>query len=530
MQDDSPLRSAPAATLDEFDALGADIVKVNLYWDGVAPSGRRKPAGFDGANPGGYAWGSSTTPSIAGDPRRGMQPYFSLGGHAPDWATNGRGRPGTYRPSAKEFRAVRPGRRAALSRAWTSGRSGTSPTSTPGSARSAVKGMPAVAVDLPRPLPGRPSRPRRPPATATTRSCFGELMPRGGTSTAQGAPARVPARDGLPGPQLPPVSAAARPRSAAAAGSAAPHLGHRLPPVHAGPAARRARRAPTTPRSASCRACARTLDALARRGKLPAAPADLDHRVRLPDPPARPATARRRSAPPRSWTSASGSRSATRAWPATRSTTLRDDRLLASGRCAVVLAATAKPAACTSRRVQPARVRALAGRQPRRGVRRAARASGGAAQIESKAAGRQLPFARLGRRQLSRLLQAGLPRQRAPRGDKFRVTLGGITARQVAGSPLAPFHRLHPSRHPHQGESARDAVRPAPPEPCSPPWSPPRRSLTGCLVAPGETRKPRAAWSWPPGRRDSSCWAASAGERDKAFELRPRSSASPASA
>ena len=104
MQDDSELRSNPAATLDEFAALGADVVKVGLYWNEVAPSGRSKPAGFDGANPGAYTWRSYD--AIAQQiTARGMRPYFSIGGRAPAWASGSRGRPGTYRPSAREFRA-----------------------------------------------------------------------------------------------------------------------------------------------------------------------------------------------------------------------------------------------------------------------------------------------------------------------------------------------------------------------------------------------------------------------------------------
>lgn len=103
MQDDSQLRSAPTATLDEFDSLGADVVKVNLYWDGVAPGGRKKPAGFNGSDPSGYTWDFYVAIDQA-IRNRGMRPYFSLGGRAPAWATKRRGRRGTYRPSAKEFR------------------------------------------------------------------------------------------------------------------------------------------------------------------------------------------------------------------------------------------------------------------------------------------------------------------------------------------------------------------------------------------------------------------------------------------
>jgi hypothetical protein len=103
MQDDSQLRSAPTATLDEFDSLGADVVKVNLYWDDVAPSGRKKPAGFDGSNPSGYRWDFYVAIEQA-IRNRGMRPYFSLGGRAPAWATKRRGRRGTYRPNPREFR------------------------------------------------------------------------------------------------------------------------------------------------------------------------------------------------------------------------------------------------------------------------------------------------------------------------------------------------------------------------------------------------------------------------------------------
>ena len=102
MQDDSHVRFRTAQTLDEFARLGVDIVKVNLYWDEVAPRGRRKPSGFDGADPGGYSWGNydSTIQAIVD---RGMRPFLSLGGRGPDWATGSRGRRGTHKPKAKEF-------------------------------------------------------------------------------------------------------------------------------------------------------------------------------------------------------------------------------------------------------------------------------------------------------------------------------------------------------------------------------------------------------------------------------------------
>jgi hypothetical protein len=103
VQDDAQVRSAPSTTLAEFADLGADVVKINLYWDEVAPKGRRKPSGFDGANPGSYAWGSYDT-AIQAILAQGLQPYLSIGGHAPQWATHGHGRAGTLNPSSKEFR------------------------------------------------------------------------------------------------------------------------------------------------------------------------------------------------------------------------------------------------------------------------------------------------------------------------------------------------------------------------------------------------------------------------------------------
>jgi hypothetical protein len=103
MQDDAQVRGATAETLDEFASLGVDIVKLNVYWDEVAPGGRRKPSGFDGADPASYSWGSYDD-AVRGIIARGMQPFLSLGGRGPDWATGRRGRRGTNRPESKEFR------------------------------------------------------------------------------------------------------------------------------------------------------------------------------------------------------------------------------------------------------------------------------------------------------------------------------------------------------------------------------------------------------------------------------------------
>lgn len=102
MQDDAQVRNRTDRTLDEFDRLGVDIVKLNLFWDEVAPGGRRKPRGFDGANPAGYSW-SNYGQVVDGIIARGMRPFLTLGGRGPRWATGNRGRRGTYRPNAREF-------------------------------------------------------------------------------------------------------------------------------------------------------------------------------------------------------------------------------------------------------------------------------------------------------------------------------------------------------------------------------------------------------------------------------------------
>ncbi len=108
MQDDARLYRGTgaerSATLDEMKALGTDVVKVQVYWDEIAP-GPRKPAGFDGANPSNYNW-SAYDAIVRGALARGMRPFLSLGGRAPRWATKKKTRRhnGTYRPSAKQFR------------------------------------------------------------------------------------------------------------------------------------------------------------------------------------------------------------------------------------------------------------------------------------------------------------------------------------------------------------------------------------------------------------------------------------------
>jgi hypothetical protein len=106
MQDDGLLLRSSGETrertLDEFDALGADIVKVQVYWREIAPGGSRKP-NFDATDPAAYSWGAYDA-IVRGAVARGMRPFLVLGNRAPRWARARRTRhDGTYRPSASEF-------------------------------------------------------------------------------------------------------------------------------------------------------------------------------------------------------------------------------------------------------------------------------------------------------------------------------------------------------------------------------------------------------------------------------------------
>lgn len=106
MQDDSLMRHSGAAareaTLDEMEDLGVDVVKIQLYWDELAPKGATKPAGFDAADPGSYNWGTYVE-AVDAIIAHGMRPFLTVGSRAPDWASGRRGRRGTFKPNAREF-------------------------------------------------------------------------------------------------------------------------------------------------------------------------------------------------------------------------------------------------------------------------------------------------------------------------------------------------------------------------------------------------------------------------------------------
>ena len=79
--------------LDQFKALGADVVKVRVEWRDIAPSpvSTRKPAGFDATDPGAYPAGAwdQLDAAVRGIVARGMKPFLMVGPPAPEWATGG---------------------------------------------------------------------------------------------------------------------------------------------------------------------------------------------------------------------------------------------------------------------------------------------------------------------------------------------------------------------------------------------------------------------------------------------------------
>jgi hypothetical protein len=77
-------------TLDQFQTLNANVVKVRVEWRDYAPdpSSRRKPD-FDATDPAAYpanAW-NQLDAAVAGIVARGMTPFLMLSPPAPDWAS-----------------------------------------------------------------------------------------------------------------------------------------------------------------------------------------------------------------------------------------------------------------------------------------------------------------------------------------------------------------------------------------------------------------------------------------------------------
>ncbi len=107
-QDDPHMLANPAQTLQQIRDLGANVVRVSLQWNLVAPAPR--PPGFDPTDPASYPsanWAPYDT--IVTDARQdGITVDFSLTGPAPPWAAGG-GQPspgglGQWKPSATAFK------------------------------------------------------------------------------------------------------------------------------------------------------------------------------------------------------------------------------------------------------------------------------------------------------------------------------------------------------------------------------------------------------------------------------------------
>ena len=96
MEDTTQLLSegpdARNSTLDQFKALGADVVKVRVEWRDIAPdpASNQKPD-FDATDPAAYPAGAwdELDAAVQGIVARGMQPFLMVGPPAPDWATTG---------------------------------------------------------------------------------------------------------------------------------------------------------------------------------------------------------------------------------------------------------------------------------------------------------------------------------------------------------------------------------------------------------------------------------------------------------
>jgi hypothetical protein len=107
-QDDPHMLANPAQTLQQIRDLGANVVRVSLQWNVIAPATR--PPGFNPTDPSSYPAGSwSTYDQIVTDARQdGITVDFSVTGPAPPWAAgSGQPAPGgwyQWKPSASAFK------------------------------------------------------------------------------------------------------------------------------------------------------------------------------------------------------------------------------------------------------------------------------------------------------------------------------------------------------------------------------------------------------------------------------------------
>ncbi len=113
IQDDARLDSDPAGTLARARLLGADVIRVSVHWNWIAPTpnARKAPRHFNAGDPAAYParrWGLWDT-IVLDAQRDGIRVDFDLMGGAPRWAI-GPGRPrgnanDNWEPSAPAYGA-----------------------------------------------------------------------------------------------------------------------------------------------------------------------------------------------------------------------------------------------------------------------------------------------------------------------------------------------------------------------------------------------------------------------------------------
>ena len=112
MQDDNQLIYGNANqrqnALARMKGMGVEAIRVTLLWEEIAPNGRRKPRGFNGAKPGDYpaqAW-DRYDELVKAATARGIAVYFNPTGPGPRWAhraTRIKKVRRAWRPSPKQY-------------------------------------------------------------------------------------------------------------------------------------------------------------------------------------------------------------------------------------------------------------------------------------------------------------------------------------------------------------------------------------------------------------------------------------------
>jgi hypothetical protein len=98
------LSGAPGEALDLVESLGADGIRIQLGWRGLAPSAdsRTKPS-FNATDPSAYSGWERYDAAIDGARERGLLVHLTITGAAPTWGTSGKDPEGLNRPVASEF-------------------------------------------------------------------------------------------------------------------------------------------------------------------------------------------------------------------------------------------------------------------------------------------------------------------------------------------------------------------------------------------------------------------------------------------